>query len=552
MLALSVGSWGVVKGYDFAVVKFNLNSFLPDFFPRSLSDTEAAASPYLNGVKPVVSSAGFTHPGVFIDLPTLESVRQKIKNNEEPQASIFRYITNNDTQVALSDLKPDWSLYSDRNDIVRKLDAGTLKNVTKDCPVGTTTVNPPGCVKRCVSSSPQGCMLNCGWQRSNNAAADREKTDACKINLSSQINSAYTNALLYYYTGKQAYGEKAVETLNAYGKTFKGFVSTADNKYVGILFSGWTTQTLIRAAEIIRYTYKPATGKPAFDVATFTTMLKTAFEPNMHSSALDKKPALYNWRTSAIEGLLNIAVFTDDRTLYNQVVRLWRGQVTSLIYLKSDGTRPAAMPASTLATDLIPRSAVERDCSWIVNRSSKCQTSTKTSPGLVYQEGQSAEICRDLWHATALLGGLINVAETARIQKTDLYGEQRVRLQRAISYTLQLQQSVSKSISLSKTGTPTYPTNFCAGSATYNTLWIEDYKRITPLSDVVAYNHYTTRNNLKFPTVAIPGYTDTYPNGDPVRTYIENNQANKKSDTRGFITSWQTLTHYGVGKGVTQ
>lgn len=362
----------------------------------------------------------------------------------------------------------------------------------------------------------------------------REHTDLSKRNMSYQVNSAYANALLYYYSGgKPAYAENAVRILNAYAHTFKGFVSTDANSHVGDLFAAWMSQILVRAAEIVRYTYKPGPGMAALDVRAFESMLREAFVPRLE----DGTAHVNNWRTSAAEGLMNIGVFLDDRQIYNRAIEIWREVTPSYIYLSSDGLRPGSLSVGTEA---------QLDCLWVNNSSPECHTSPKSRPGLIYQNGQSQETCRDIWHASAGLGGIINAAETAFLQGDNLYGEERDRITTGLSYMLQLSQSIRKD---------RYPKDFCAGAKAYPERATEgealskNWDSTTPLPAVVALNHYTDRQGMMFSAVRIPGYPDGSPSYNPVREYV-NMLVADSPDTYGYVTSWQVLTHHDVGVGV--
>jgi len=124
-----------------------------------------------------------------------------------------------------------------------------------------------------------------------------------------------------------------------------------------------------------------------------------------------------NWDLSMADGQINIAVFTDDRTLFDRAVNRWRARVPAYIYLTSDGARPAPIPNHA------PETAVQQKCGWL------SQPSNCTPPAtFAYQNGQSAETCRDISHTVLGLEAMMNGAETARIQGVDLYGEQRTRI----------------------------------------------------------------------------------------------------------------------------
>lgn len=465
-------------------------------------EAHAASTTYLGGIEPVVSSAGFTHPGVFIGLPQLEAGRQRIADHDSPQADIYRWLAGT-TNASLVERRPQWEVYSDARDLSRA----------------------------CDPESSHGCVLDVG----HGGADGRTRTDDAKKNISTQINSTYANALLFYYSGgEERYAQNAVRMLNAYGETFRGFTSTKENRYVGSLLAAWMAETLVRAAEIIRYTYVPSAGQEAFDVGAFESMLREAFVPLLKSGT----PNANNWRTSAIDGLMNVAVFLDDRALYDRSVAMWRDMTPSYIYLSSDGAHPKTVMKGSDASV---------DCAWINGFSRACSADPPRSPGLFYQNGQSQEICRDMWHASAGMGGIINAAETASLQGEDLYGEERERIMTGLSYIVQLSENVDSHGP---------PADFCADAAcsglvsasgnAFPTTWSAS----DPLPVVVAYNHYATINGLSFAEIGIPGYSTSYAHGDPVARFIRTHRSGP-TDARTFVTAWQVLTHSGVGNGVT-
>ncbi|WP_336645767.1 alginate lyase family protein [Microbacterium sp. USHLN186] len=363
--------------------------------------------------------------------------------------------------------------------------------------------------------------------------AGREHTDRGKRNMSYQINSAYANALLYYYSGgKEKYAQNAIRMLNAYAHTFKGFASSSENSHVGDLFAAWMSQTLVRAAEIIRYTYSPTEGKQSFDVAAFESMLRTAFVPRLRGGTAN----INNWRTSAAEGLMNIGIFLDDRRLYERSLEIWREVTPAYIYLRSDGPRPASLLDGTDA---------QLDCRWADNRAEACKSHPKKSPGIMYQNGQNQEICRDMWHSSAGVGGIINAAETAFLQGDDLYAEEGTRIRTGLSYMIQLSQNVKKH---------GYPADFCAvtagsGAAAEQGALPEDWDSTEPLSVVVAQNHYSNRLGVSFSSIDIPGYSPAREESDPIARYVKEYRSGPR-DTYGYVSAWQVLTHSGIGEGV--
>ncbi|WP_336645774.1 alginate lyase family protein [Microbacterium sp. USHLN186] len=466
----------------------------------SSATAETSESPYLNGIASTTSAAGFVHPGVFLGLPELEAVRREIVAGGKPQATIFAWLKSTSNRD-LVERKPVWDVYSDAQN--------------RSSP--------------CDPHSSHGCVIDAGY----GGEKGRNHTNSTKRDIGAQINSAYTNALLYYYSGgDEYYAQNAVRTLNAYGHVLKGFASTDANGHVGDLFAAWMSQTLVRAAEIIRYTYVPTPGSESFDVESFERMLRTAFVPRLWEGTAH----INNWRTSAAEGLMNIGIFLDDRNLYDRALAIWRDVTPAYIYVLSDGERPSS---------LLQGSEAQKDCSWIHNFSRACKKDPKVEPGLVYQNGQNQEICRDMWHSSAGVGGIINAAETAYLQGDDLYGEEESRMMTGLSYMVQISRGVEHA---------GYPDDFCADAAEYGGVgssglsFPTEWKDFEPLSAVVAYNHYFERKGLAFPLVKIAGYHDTGPH-DPVAAFIDQ-ELSGPHDTRDYVTSWQVLTHHGVGAGV--
>lgn len=109
------------------------------------------------------------------------------------------------------------------------------------------------------------------------------------------------------------------------------------------------------------------------------------------------------------ESLVNIGVFTNDKTIYDSGIKWWKGNAKANIYLSRDGTQPA-YPTNwdTGALTYIDTPNELKTVLWRMNSTA------------AYTNGQQIEICRDMGHTYMGLGGMSNVAETARIQGLDL------------------------------------------------------------------------------------------------------------------------------------
>ncbi len=171
------------------------------------------------------------------------------------------------------------------------------------------------------------------------------------------------------------------------------------------LQSAWSASTWPRAAEIIRYTY---TGWAADKVTRFAGMLRDVYLPKVVNGSNSNG----NWELSMTEATIGIAVFLDDRTVYDKAVARFRGRVPAYVYLASDGALPKTAPGSGLTT---------RD-----------QIVSYWQGQSTFVDGLTQETCRDFTHTGYGLSAISHVAETSRIQGQDLYPEVADRLRHAL------------------------------------------------------------------------------------------------------------------------
>ncbi|OFX30722.1 MAG: hypothetical protein A2W92_18935 [Bacteroidetes bacterium GWA2_42_15] len=133
---------------------------------------------------------------------------------------------------------------------------------------------------------------------------------------------SYNCALLWYITGEKMYAEKAIEILNAWSPVLWDF-DYNDAK----LLAGWTGHQLCNAAEILRYT---DSGWKQKDIDRFTEMLMTVYYPLMR---FYYPQANGNWDGAIIQSILAIAVFTDNREIFdNGVDHFLHGPVNGSIF----------------------------------------------------------------------------------------------------------------------------------------------------------------------------------------------------------------------------
>lgn len=127
--------------------------------------------------------------------------------------------------------------------------------------------------------------------------------------LSKGSDMAYNCALMWYITNEKAYALKAIEILNAWTPVLWDF-DYNDAK----LLAGWTGYKLCNAAEILRYTNS---GWQQKDIACFTEMLMTVYYPLMR---FYYPQANGNWDGAIIHSILAIAIFTDNREMWDNAI----------------------------------------------------------------------------------------------------------------------------------------------------------------------------------------------------------------------------------------
>jgi hypothetical protein len=216
------------------------------------------------------------------------------------------------------------------------------------------------------------------------------------------------------------------------------------------LQASWYGSVFPRAAEIMRATYPP--WAPA-DVERFKQMLRTSYLPNI---AKNVACANGNWEASAIEALVAISVFLDDRAGFDRGMAMWRGRTPAYLYLSSDGSLPVRPP----------------NC----QKTDAALVSYWLTPGM-FVDGLAQETCRDYGHMSGGVAALVNTAETAYIQGVNLYGEQAKRLVAALEFNTQYLNGVP------------IPGSLCGGKLQLSSggTW------------EIAYNHYAKRLGMSLP-----------------------------------------------------
>ena len=190
-------------------------------------------------------------------------------------------------------------------------------------------------------------------------------------------NAAYQCAVMWCITGDAAYARKSQQIVNAWSATLKR-VGGRD----AVLAASISPFKMMNAAEILRSTNS---GWPAARAKQAERMFTSVIYPAIGDFALF---ANGNWDTGSIKTMLAIAVFANDRDMFERALRY---------YVSGDGNGRVTH--------------------------------------YIYESGQCQESGRDQAHTQLGLAHLGDAAEIAWNQGLDLYGYARNRLLKGFEYT---------------------------------------------------------------------------------------------------------------------
>ncbi len=129
------------------------------------------------------------------------------------------------------------------------------------------------------------------------------------VDLSKSAGLAYDYAVAWYITGRKQYAVNAIQLIQAWSENLWDF-DYNDAR----LMVAWTGHVLCNAAEILKYTNA---GWSAGQQEDFKRMLLTVYYPVIK----DYYPqANGNWDAAMIHTLIAMAVFLDDRPMFNNAI----------------------------------------------------------------------------------------------------------------------------------------------------------------------------------------------------------------------------------------
>jgi hypothetical protein len=355
----------------------------------------------------------------------------------------------------------------------------------------------------------------------NQCGSNSNPNNGCQ-NADDDSNAAYVQALLWYMTGNQTYASNAIQIMNTYASSFRGYAGTnglscpsGTDCSNGPLQSGWDAEKWPRAAEIIRYgktSSGAASGWSSASITAFSNMLKNIYQPVIQNGS----GVNGNWDMSMIDGTMQIAVFTENSALLTSARNLWKGRVPDLFYLQSiDGSNHAASPRG--------------NPSWFG------QSVFNASTNNVGQE-----TCRDLRHMEDSIASTILTAETDWIQGGELYTDTTMAAEDRIVGSM----NVMAGLESRRTGGPdtliTAPSGYCTSSGASNLNQIS----VGPGSTyAIGYNAYHNRLNVAAManasgTTGLHGTANTY-------NWIQSGLLTQSltSDQGNHMTLFEALTH---------
>lgn len=358
------------------------------------------------------------------------------------------------------------------------------------------------------------------WQYGINLCGSGSIPDQGCSEADHDAGAAYVQALLWYITGNQTYANNAINIMNTYASNFQGYAGTnglpcpsGTDCSNGPLQSAWDSEKWPRAAEIIRWGQPGGVGSgwSSSNIAAFKNMLVNIYQPVIqYGSGVNG-----NWDMSMIDGMMQIAVFTENASLLATARSFWQGRVPDLFYLQSvDGNNHAHSPRG--------------------NPSWWGQTVFDSSTTNVAQE-----TCRDLTHTEDSIAGTINTAETDWIQGGSLYQDPGSFAQQRIVESLNVMAGFESTLGPGNQGqTITAPSNYCATAKDPDHIVLG-----AGSTYAIAYNHY--HNRLNDPNLADSSGTSGLHGTANVYNWIQNGLLNlaETYDYGNHMTLFEALTH---------
>jgi hypothetical protein len=124
-------------------------------------------------------------------------------------------------------------------------------------------------------------------------------------------HAAYVLAIKWVASGDPSYAHAAINIINAWSST----VQTVANEPMR---NGLGSNQMAEAAEILAHGFNGSAGWAPVDIARAKTWFKAVIYPHL------KDGASANWGTSAMSGIMSMAVFCDDQEMFDRAVDAYK------------------------------------------------------------------------------------------------------------------------------------------------------------------------------------------------------------------------------------
>lgn len=456
----------------------------------------------------VVVKFDFKHPGLLNDLKELDYIKQKIAIGAEPWTTAFEQMKA--------------SRYADRE---------YLK----------TMAVPPA-------------VISSDYSARNDRGSIQEMKDA---------NAAYTQALMWYFTGDRIYAKNAAGILETYARTVTSHEGM--NWYLEVM---WAGSVFPLSAELLKSTYPE--WKNHHVIAKW---FNDVFLPPLYN-----RIAFGNREFGIVTAMAAIGIYNEDPAAFYLAMDHWMNYIPAYHYLSEDGPvpylpdywAPEITPSKTFLLELNKPTFPADWTPWIEINQQRwsrekvrgkfgddstymTKAVTEHNPGIVwtgapttYLPGYTAETARDFGHVEESFASEINAAEMAWHQGIDVYTPQAKRLTTFMETESKLRLGERP------------PESMTAKLIPYGLVGTFE----------VAYNHYANRMGIALPnTLQIvqilrqvkeekilpvqPGTAGHDPANPRLWKYaapFPSLFASEIGGPVGWISSWETLTHGDLGK----
>jgi len=272
-------------------------------------------------------------------------------------------------------------------------------------------------------------------------AIDRISTDRDASIARDDALAAYTQALLWVFTGEKVYAKRSTAILEAWS-SFQGFADGTDQDK---LRAGWLGAVFAEAAEIMR----GRGGLSDVQIAGLRSMFRRSFYPQLNTASTWNG----NVDLTQIEAILAIAVFNEDQAEFKLGLARLALRNPAYFYLRNDAveSREIAGDGGNLSHFWF------KPVKWV--------------------DGLTQETCRDGGHHSQFgLGSALRAAEIAWNQGIDVYTSNTLR------YTAAMELLATQLL----TGNASTCADTVTTDSRYNT-W------------EVGYNHYHNRRGMELP-----------------------------------------------------